>query len=158
MKYGRPELAAALGDCRLAFAAVIAFSALMNVLTLTGAIFMLQVYDRVVPSRSIATLVGLSLIALVLYLALGLFDHLRARILIRVGAYFGTVVEPRVFRAVVGEPLKSGLSGDGMQPLRDLDHIRQFLSGSGPGAFADLPFLPLQVLICFLIHPLIGGA
>lgn len=158
MKHGRSELGAALGDCRMALAAIVAFSALINVLTLTGAIFMLQVYDRVVPSRSVATLVGLSLIALVLYLTLGLFDQLRARILIRVGAYFGTVIEPRVFRAVVSEPLKSGTSGDGMQPLRDLDQIRHFLSGAGPAAFADLPFLPVQLLICFLIHPLIGAA
>ena len=127
MRHGRSELGAALGDCRLALTAIVAFSALINVLTLTGAIFMLQVYDRVVPSRSVATLVGLSLIALILYLTLGLFDQLRARILIRVGAYFGTVIEPRVFRAVVSEPLRSGASGDGMQPLRDLDQIRHLL-------------------------------
>jgi len=152
------DLAAALRDCSAALVGVVVFSGLMNVLTLTGPIFMLQVYDRVVPSKSVSTLLGLALITTLLYAALGFFDQLRARILIRVGAYVDEVIHPKVFKAVVTLPLRTSLAGDGLQPLRDLDQIRNFISGGGPAAFSDLPFLPIQIIICFLIHPFIGWA
>ena len=154
----KSDLAAALRDCTGALVGVIVFSGLMNVLTLTGPIFMLQVYDRVVPSKSIPTLLGLALITTLLYGALGFFDQLRARVLIRVGAYVDEVIYPKVFKAVVTLPLRTAMPGDGLQPLRDLDQIRNFISGGGPAAFSDLPFLPIQIIICFLIHPFIGWA
>ena len=154
----KSDLAAALRDCTGALVGVIVFSGLMNVLTLTGPIFMLQVYDRVVPSKSIPTLLGLALITTLLYGALGFFDQLRARVLIRVGAYVDEVIHPKVFKAVVTLPLRTAMPGDGLQPLRDLDQIRNFISGGGPAAFSDLPFLPIQIIICFLIHPFIGWA
>jgi PrtD family type I secretion system ABC transporter len=158
MAAGRSELASAIRDCRHAIIGIVIFSGLMNVLTLTGPLFMLQIYDRVVPSRSTSTLLGLALIAAVLYGALGFFDQLRARVLVRVGAYVDAVIHPKVFKAVVSLPLRNALPGDGLQPLRDLDQIRNFISGGGPAAFADMPFLPIQIAICFLIHPLIGYA
>ena len=83
---------------------------------------------------------------------------MRARILIRVAAYVDEVVHPKVYRAIVTLPLRNALPGDGLQPLRDLDQIRYFIAGGGPAAFADLPFLPIQIIICFLIDPLIGYA
>jgi len=155
---GRSELAAAIGANRGALAGIVVFSGLMNALTLTGPIFMLQVYDRVIPSKSIPTLIGLAAIAALLYASLGFFDQLRARILIRVGAFVDETLHARVFRAVMSTPLRAALPGDGLQPLRDLDQIRNFISGGGPAAFSDLPFLPIQVIICFLIHPAIGWA
>ena len=97
----KSDLAAALRECSGALVGIIVFSGLMNLLTLTSPIFMLQVYDRVVPSKSTATLLGLVLIAVALYGALGFFDQLRARILIRVGAYVDEVIHPKVFKAVV---------------------------------------------------------
>ncbi|MCB1497247.1 MAG: type I secretion system permease/ATPase [Bauldia sp.] len=130
----------------------------MNILTLTGPLFMLQIYDRVVPSQSIPTLLALAAIAALLYMSLGFFDQIRARILVRVGAYLDEVVHPKVFKAVVTMPLRNRLPGDGLQPLRDLDQIRTFVSSGGPAAFADMPFLPIQITICFLIDPLIGYA
>ncbi len=130
----------------------------MNILTLTGPLFMLQVYDRVVPSQSIPTLLSLAAIVALLYASLGFFDQVRARILVRIGAYLDEVVHPKVFKAVVTMPLRNALPGDGLQPLRDLDQIRTFVSSGGPAAFADMPFLPIQVTICFLIDPLIGYA
>ena len=154
----RSDLAEAILSCRHALIGVVVFSGIMNILTLTGPLFMLQIYDRVVSSRSIPTLIGLAAIAALLYAALGFFDHIRARVLIRIGAYVDEVIHPKVFRAVINMPLRGGLPGDGLQPLRDLDQIRNFISGGGPAAFADLPFLPIQVAICFLIHPLIGVA
>jgi len=154
----KSDLAAALRDCTGALVGIVVFSGLMNILSLTGPIFMLQVYDRVVPSKSISTLLGLAVITTVLYGALGFFDQLRARVLIRVGAYVDEVIHPKVFKAVVTLPLRTALPGDGLQPLRDLDQIRNFISGGGPAAFSDLPFLPIQIIICFLIHPFIGWA
>lgn len=154
----KSDLTAALRECSGALIGIVIFSGLMNLLTLTGPIFMLQVYDRVVPSKSIATLLGLGLITAVLYGALGFFDQLRSRVLIRVGAYVDEVIHPKVFKAVVTMPLRTALPGDGLQPLRDLDQIRNFISGGGPAAFSDLPFLPIQIIICFLIHPFIGWA
>lgn len=155
---GRSELASAIYDCRRALLGIVLFSGIMNILTLTGPLFMLQIYDRVVPSQSIPTLLGLGAIAALLYASLGFFDQIRARILVRVGAYVDEVVHPKVFKAVVTMPLRNALPGDGLQPLRDLDQIRSFISSGGPAAFADMPFLPIQVTICFLIDPLIGYA
>ncbi|SDB51080.1 type I secretion system permease/ATPase [Bauldia litoralis] len=155
---GRSELASAIYDCRRALVGIVIFSGIMNILTLTGPLFMLQVYDRVVPSQSIPTLLALGAIVALLYAALGFFDQIRARILVRIGAYLDEVVHPKVFKAVVTMPLRNALPGDGLQPLRDLDQIRTFVSSGGPAAFADMPFLPIQVTICFLIDPLIGYA
>lgn len=155
---GRSELASAIHDCRRALGAIVVFSGVMNILTLTGPLFMLQIYDRVVPSQSIPTLIGLAAITALLYASLGFLDQMRARILIRIGAYVDEVIHPKIFRAIVTLPLRNALPGDGLQPLRDLDQIRSFISGGGPAAFADLPFLPFQILICFLIDPLIGYA
>jgi len=155
---GRSELASAIHDCRRALGGIVAFSGVMNLLTLTGPLFMLQIYDRVVPSQSIPTLIGLAVITAFLYMSLGFLDNMRARILIRVAAYVDEVVHPKVYRAVVTLPLRNALPGDGLQPLRDLDQIRSFIAGGGPAAFADLPFLPIQIIICFLIDPLIGYA
>src|SRR5215213_1366633 len=137
MARGRFELVSAIHACRHALLGVVVFSGLMNLLTLTGPLFMLQIYDRVVSSRSVPTLLGLAAIAALLYLALGFFDQIRARVLIRIGAYIDEVIHPKIFKAVVSLPLRGGLSGDGLQPLRDIDQIRNFVSSGGPAAFAD---------------------
>lgn len=158
MAQGRFEIAAAIAACKHALVGVMIFSGVMNILTLTGPLFMLQVYDRVLSSRSISTLVGLGAIAALLYISLGFFDWMRARVLIRIGAYIDEVIHPKIFKAVVTLPLRGALPGDGLQPLRDVDQIRSFVSSGGPAAFTDLPFLPLQIAICFLIDPLIGYA
>uniref|UniRef100_UPI003013DC9B type I secretion system permease/ATPase n=1 Tax=Methylobacterium nigriterrae TaxID=3127512 RepID=UPI003013DC9B len=152
------ELASALGRCRVAFVGVGAMSGLINLLYLTGSFFMLEVYDRVIPSRSVPTLVGLVVLALVLYGFQGALETLRARILARVGAALDEALSARVFDLVVRAPLKGAAPGDGLLPLRDLDALRGFLSGSGPGAFFDLPWMPVYLVICFLFHPLIGVA
>jgi PrtD family type I secretion system ABC transporter len=152
------ELASALARCRTAFIGVAAMSGLVNVLYLTGSFFMLEVYDRVIPSRSVPTLVGLCVLALVLYGFQGLLETLRARVLARVGAALDEALSARVFDIVVRAPLKGAAPGDGLLPLRDLDALRAFLGGSGPSAFFDLPWMPVYLAICFLFHPLIGVA
>jgi ATP-binding cassette subfamily C protein PrsD len=150
------ELSAALRACRTAFIGIGVMSAMINVLYLTGSFFMLEIYDRVVPSRSVPTLVGLLILALGLYTALGILDMIRGRILVRIGASLDESLGARVFNIVARLPLKIGQRNDGMQPIRDLDSMRSFLSGLGPVAMFDLPWLPFYIGICFAFHPLIG--
>ena len=152
------ELSRALAACRHAFIGVGIMSGLINVLALSGSLFMLQVYDRVLPSRSVPTLIGLTLLLTVLYAFQGLIDTFRGRVLVRIGAALDERLSPRAFDAIMRLPLKSRVAGDGIQPLRDLDNVRAFASGGGPMALFDLPWMPLYVGICFLFHPLIGAA
>lgn len=153
----RSELAEALRACRGAFVGVGLISCMINLLYLTGSMFMLQVYDRVLPSRSVPTLVGLVVIAAVLYIAQGVLDLLRGRILGRVGTSLDEALNARVFDTVVRLPLIAGNRSEGLQPLRDLDNVRSFLGSMGPGAFFDLPWLPFYLAICFAFHWLLGA-
>jgi PrtD family type I secretion system ABC transporter len=152
------ELSAALRDCRAAFVGVGITSGVLNVLMLTGSFFMLEVYDRVIPSRSMPTLVGLGILAATLYAFQAALDALRGRILVRIGAALDERLSGRVHDALIRFPLKGQRAGDGLQPLRDLDAVRAFLSGLGPTALFDLPWMPLYLGICYAFHPLIGIA
>ncbi|MBI4273375.1 MAG: type I secretion system permease/ATPase [Rhizobiales bacterium] len=152
------ELATALDSCRRAIVAIGLFSGMSNILMLTGAIFMLEIYDRVLPSRSVPTLVALLIIAICLFTALGILDLIRARILVRIGARLDEALSARVYDSLMRLPLVAGNRSDGLQPLRDLDAVRSFLSGMGPIALFDLPWLPIYLIICFAFHYLIGLA
>src|SRR5215472_11286545 len=152
----RSELGDALRACRGAFIGVGLMSCIINLLYLTGSIFMLEIYDRVLPSRSVPTLVGLVLIAAGLYFAQGLLDLIRGRILGRIGTALDEALNARVFQTVVRLPLMIGGRNEGLQPLRDLDNVRSFLGSQGPSAFFDLPWLPFYLAICFAFHVLIG--
>jgi len=152
----RSELGEALRACREAFIGVGLMSCMINLLYLTGSIFMLEVYDRVLPSRSVPTLVGLVVIAGGLYIAQGMLDLLRSRILGRIGTSLDEAIHARVFDTVVRLPLTAGARNEGLQPLRDLDNVRSFLGSMGPGAFFDLPWLPFYLAICFAFHWLLG--
>src|SRR5581483_3981832 len=150
------ELAVALGACRRAFYAIALFSGMSNILMLTGALFMLEVYDRVLPSRSVPTLVALLILVIGLYGAQGIIDAIRSRILVRVGNSLDEAMSVRVYNAIVRLPLKTGLKAEGAQPIRDLDTVRSFLSGIGPVALFDLPWMPVYIIICFVFHTYIG--
>jgi PrtD family type I secretion system ABC transporter len=150
------ELASALRACRSAFIGVALLSGISNILMLTGALFMLEVYDRVLPSRSMPTLVGLGVLAGILYGFLGLIDMIRGRLMTRVGNSLDESLSGRIYDTIVRLPLKLGGLNDGMQPLRDIDSVRSFLSGLGPIALFDLPWLPLYLGICYILHPWIG--
>src|SRR6478609_1139109 len=152
----RSELGDALRACRTAFVGVGLMSCMINLLYLTGSIFMLEVYDRVLPSRSIPTLVGLIVLASFLYMAQGVLDMIRNRILGRIGTALDEALNKRVFDTIVRLPLLVGNRNEGLQPLRDLDNVRSFLGGMGPSAFFDLPWLPLYLAICFAFHVMIG--
>ncbi|MGI9404545.1 MAG: type I secretion system permease/ATPase [Hyphomicrobium sp.] len=154
----RSELASALSSCKSAFLSVGLFSGMTNVLMLTGAFFMLQIYDRILPSRSVPTLVALAILVGVLFAFLAILDMIRARILVRIGASLDNALSGRVYDTIVRVPLRVGSRGDGLQPLRDLDAVRGFLSSPGPMALFDLPWLPLYLVVIFAFHTALGIA
>lgn len=157
-KNGPTELRSALATCRTAFVGIAVVSGLVNILYLTGSFYLLEIYDRVLPSSSYPTLVALSLLALLLYSFQGVFEIVRGRMLVRVAGVLDEIMNRRVFRAVILAPLKVKTRGDGLQAMRDFDQIRSFLSSAGPSAMFDLPWMPLYIGICFLFHPWIGWA
>ena len=148
---------AALRSNRLALWGVGIFSAIINILLLTSPIFMLQVYDRVLTSRSQQTLIALLGVAILLLVLMAILDQLRSSILIRIGLSLDRALREHVFNGVIEQQLMRRSSGDGQQPVRDLDVVRSFLAGPGPIALFDLPWMPLYVALCFLLHPLLGA-
>ncbi len=152
----RSEVHDAFRACLGALVGVGLFSGMINILMLTGSFFMLEVYDRVLPSRSIPTLLVLAMIAAVLFSFLGILDVIRSRILVRVGGDLNERLAPRIYDTIVRLPLKGYGQRDSLQPLRDLDQVRSFFASGGPGALFDLPWMPLYLLICFGFHFWIG--
>ena len=146
----------ALESCRGIFLCLALFSGMINILMLTGSFFMLQVYDRVLPSQSVPTLVGLGILAISLYILQGALELIRSRVNVRIGAHLDHTLSSRVYDALVRLPLKTRGDGDGLQPLRDLDYVRSFLSGGGPAAFFDLPWMPIYLAVCFIFNFWIG--
>lgn len=117
---------------------------------------MMQVYDRVLSSRSVPTLVALSVLAITLYLFLGILELIRSRILSRIGERIEEQLGGPTFDAVMLLPLRMSKKEVAGQPVRDLEQIRQFMSGPGPVAICDMPWLPLYVGILFLFHAYLG--
>ncbi|MGE0855940.1 MAG: type I secretion system permease/ATPase, partial [Hyphomicrobiaceae bacterium] len=138
------------------FMAVGFVSGVVNVLALTGAMYMLQIYDRVLTSHSLPTLVGLSILMAGLYVAYGLLDFFRVRLMNRIGMRIDEEVSGKVFAILQLLPLRARAQGDGLQPVRDLDSIRGYLSGLGPTALFDLPWMPVYLGVIFLLHPVLG--
>ncbi len=146
----------ALAACRPAFWTIGIFSAVINVLALTGSLYMLQVYDRVITSRSVPTLVGLTVLMVGLYGINGLLELLRTRITNRIGFRFDRLLRAQVYRAMMIVPLRAAGRGEGHQPVRDLDQVRGFLAGAGPAALFDLPWMPMYLGLVYLLHVWLG--
>ncbi|MFC5758212.1 type I secretion system permease/ATPase [Rhizobium sp. GCM10022189] len=139
-----------------AFLAVAVASGFINLLHLTGSLFMLEVYDRILPSKSIPSLIALCVLVLLLYgFQIG-FDVVRGQMLTRVADILDQQLEGRMYKALLKMPFSGEVRGDGLQALSDLDQIRGFLSSNGPNALFDFPWLPFYLLICFMLHPWIG--
>ena len=132
------------------------FSGVINILMLSGSIYMMQVYDRVIPSRNVATLLGLSLMVLIAYFIQGYFDALRTRMLCRVATIFDVGLQGAIHNALATLPLRGARPMMLQQPLRDLDQLRAFMSSMGPTAFLDMPWIPIFLIGLFLFHPVIG--
>ena len=150
------DLTAALGGFRGAILAVSVISGIINLLALTGSLYMLQVYDRVLSSHSVPTLVSLSVLMFVLYAFYGVFDLLRSQASGRAAVLFDRRLAGPVHAVVVNLPLKGASRSTAQQPMRDVDTIRTFFASGGPVAFLDLPWMPLYLAFVFLLHPLLG--
>lgn len=151
----RDELRDALQASRNSFLFAGFFSLFINLLMLVPALYMLQVYDRVLASSSAPTLIMLSILVVFLFIVMGLLEVLRARILVRVSARLDMLLNPRLFTAMFDSKLRDG-RGAGTQPIDDLTNLRQFLTGNGLFAFFDAPWMPLYVFVLFLMHPWFG--
>ena len=150
------DLAAAFDGFRGALVAVSVISGVINLLGLTGSLYMLQVYDRVLSSHSVPTLVALTILMLALYAFYGVFDLLRNLASGRAAALFDRRIAGPVHAIVVNLPLKGASRATAQQPMRDVDTIRGFFASGGPVAFLDLPWMPLYLAFVFLLHPLLG--
>ena len=154
---GAASVAAAFAACRPAFLATAAISLVMNILMLSGPLYMLQIYDRVLTSRSIETLTLLTILLIGLYGAFGVLDTLRTRVLSRISIRLDRQLSvPLLKRAVQPGPAKSTVSAARL--MGDLEQIRQFIAGPTPSAVLDMPWTPLYFAILFLLHPLLGLA
>jgi ATP-binding cassette subfamily C protein len=140
---------------RPGFLTAIVFSFFINILAFVGPLYMLQIYDRVITSRNATTLVMLTLIAAFLLIVYATLEKIRSAILVRLGVLFSTLARSRLFDAVLkGTLLQPGRGHT--QALRDLDTIREFLTGSGLISFCDAPWVPIFVIGCFILHPWYG--
>lgn len=153
---GLAELRKARGESRGLLWAVALFSAFVNLLMLTGPLFMLQIYDRVLGSRSVETLTALFVLVVFLFLMMGLLDLARGRVMARVGARFQARLESRVFAAVIRRT--AAYPGDpvAMAGLRDLEAVQKLLASPVLMAVFDLPWAPMFLAAVFLFHPLLG--
>jgi len=151
----RSELADVLFRLRRSFYALAAFSGVINVMMLTPAVYMLQVYDRALVSRNITTLGMLTLLVVGLFLLMSALEMTRTRVLIRVGNCLDMALNRRIFSAAFERNL-SRAGGNPAQALQDLAQVRQFLTGNGLFAFFDAPWTPIYLLVCYLIHPWLG--
>jgi PrtD family type I secretion system ABC transporter len=148
------QISGVLARCREGLIVVGALSLVVNLLVLTVSIYMLQVYDRVLPGRSVETLIYLTLIAGVALAAMAALDVLRSRILVRLGIWIDRMLSPALFGRAVENTLR-GLPYR-TEALRDLATIRTYLGGAGIMALFDAPWMPIYITVVFLLHPLLG--
>ena len=149
------EIAEALRDFKGAFRTVGIFSAIINMLLLVPSLYMLQVYDRVLASQNVTTLLMLTLIVLGAFLITSALEFVRSFVLIRVGAKLDMKLNKRIYTAAFEQNLKKA-GGNAGQALQDLSTIRQFVTGNGLFAFFDAPWFPVYLLVIFLFSPSLG--
>jgi len=148
----KSDLQEALLLCKQSFMTAGFFSLFINFLMLVPAIYMLQLYDRVITSGSESTLLMLTLIVLVLFITMGLLEWARSQILVRVGARLEIMLNGRLYRAAFKQALYTGGAKSSSQPIDDLTGLRQFLTGNGLFAFFDAPWLPIYIAVLFMFH------
>ena len=153
--YDSNPLRAALRACKRHFLFAGLFSGLINILYLVPSIFMLQVYDRVVPTRGVLTLVFITLVILGALATLSVLDQMRNAILLRAAIRLDDEIGPRLVRMTVSTP---AAGGHPQQVMRDFDTLRQFLASPALGALFDMPWAPIYIIVATIIHPLLGLA
>lgn len=133
------------------------FSGAFNILMLAGPLYMLQIYDRVLASRSVSTLVGLSVFLAGALAFQGILDIVRNRVVVRAARVLDALLERAVHWTTIYLPLSGIRGSDTVHAVRELDQVRTFLTSTGPLAIVDMPWIPVFLGVCFLIHPLLGG-
>jgi ATP-binding cassette subfamily C protein len=152
----KSEVRVAAGVLRPIVVTLIVVSGVVNVLALTGSFYMLQVYDRILTSHSVPTLLALSLLAAILFAFQGGLEVLRGQVLVRLASRMDRALTPLAHSAVMRMRSVVGAQGNATQPIRDVDAIRAYLSGQGPMAILDMPWMPLYVAFVFVLHPVLG--
>ena len=150
------DIGQALGPFRRILPPLIAISSVYNILLLSGSFFMLLVYDDVLPSRSVPSLLSLLLMVTIAYGFQAFLDVIRGRMMVHVGTLFTRRVSDRMLDVISRYEMTRGPMPGGTQIVRDIDTIRSFLSGPGPLAFLDLPWIIIYLLILFVFHWSIG--
>ena len=150
------QVSSRLGNYRGLVLFLLGLSFLISVLALTGAFYMLQIYDRALTSGSVPTLVAISVLALGLYAFQGMFDVIRSQILVRIGARFDDRLSPLAHRVAFDMPRFGYSTAEALERGRDVDTIRSFLSSNGTTALLDLPWMPLFVAFVYFLHPVLG--
>lgn len=150
-----PPLASGIAVLRAQGWMILGLSAVLNVLALSGAIYMMLVYDSVLPSGSRATLAALTILIALLYLGHGWFDMVRQRLLLRIAATVDHMIADHFLSLGLHAAAESSLAFDG-QPMREWDRLRQFLTSSAPLAILDIPWVVLFLILLTLLHPLLG--
>lgn len=150
------EFASALRQCKRLIWAAAGFSGAVNLLFLASPIYLMEVYNRVIPSGSLTTLLSLSFGLLLALGTMAALDAVRARLLIRAAARLDRVLAHRVFEAIIDLAPRHGAIARNAQALRDLDQFRAVLAGTGAQFFFDVPWMPLFLLVLFLISPTLG--
>jgi ATP-binding cassette, subfamily C, bacterial exporter for protease/lipase len=153
--FRRSELRAALWAFRREFLVVGLFSMVYNLMLLAPTLYMLQVFDRVLSSRSELTLLALSLITLFFFGVMAFADWMRSRVLVRGGVRFDHELSSRVFDASFDSYLSDARSGPS-RAFYDLIALRQFITGQGIFTLFDLPWAPIYLAVIFFLHPLLG--
>lgn len=151
----KSELSKVLGQTKGAFISVGIFSLFINLLMLTSPLYMLQLYDRVLMSRSESTLVGITVIVVFLFTIMGILEFIRSRVLIRIGSRMEEGLNQKVFDGAMMLSLANP-NHNSTQPLRDLTTVRQYMTGGGLFAFFDSPWVPIYLAILYLFHPFYG--
>lgn len=154
---GYQELRSARGVTWHLFLIVGLFSAVVNLLMLTGPLFMLQVYDRVLASRSVETLTALFGLVVFLFVMMGILDLARNRVMTRVAARFQERLEGRVFAAAMQDGIISGQDAATRGGMRDLEAVQRLIASPVLMALFDLPWAPFFLAAVYLFHPLLGA-
>lgn len=151
------EFASALRQCKRLIWAAAGFSGAVNLLFLASPIYLMEVYNRVIPSGSLATLLSLSFGLMLALATMAALDAVRARLLIKAAARLDRVLAHRVFEAIIDLAPRHGAIARNAQSLRDLDQFRAVLAGTGAQFFFDVPWMPLFLLVLFFISPTLGA-
>lgn len=148
------DLNLALVGSRPAIVIAMIFSLFINLLALVSPLYMLQVYDRVLSSRNTLTLLFITLIAVFMFFVYGALESLRTQVLVRAGIRFDSDIRGRIFRSVLEATIQHRPGG--AQAFRDVDIVREFITGAGLISFCDAPWIPVFVIIAFILHPFFG--